>query len=56
MSGIQPVTMPNPPKVINTCTWLYGVKWLSVVQGAVPCQQRWHKVHAIRGVVGVHTS
>jgi hypothetical protein len=30
MSGIQPVTMPNPPKDINTCMWLW-------CEGAVGC-------------------
>jgi hypothetical protein len=40
MSGIQPVTMPNTPIVIDTCVLVcvYGVKGVSVVQGAVPCQ------------------
>jgi hypothetical protein len=32
----------------------YGVKGLSVVQGAMPCQEHWHQVHAIRGEAGVH--
>jgi hypothetical protein len=50
MSGIQTVTMPNPPKVIHTCIYGYGVKGLSVVRGAVPCQQHWHQVHANWGV------
>jgi hypothetical protein len=30
MSGIQAVTMPNPPRVINTCMWLW-------CEGAVGC-------------------
>jgi hypothetical protein len=47
--GIQPVTMCNPPTVSNACS--YGVKGLSVVQGAVPCQLQWHQVRAIRGGV-----
>jgi hypothetical protein len=33
-----------------------GVKGLSVVQGAVPCQQHWYQDHAIRGVAGLNTS
>jgi hypothetical protein len=59
MSGIQPVTMPNPPKVINVFEIFecgYGVKGEPVVPCAVPFQQHWHQVHAIRGVAGVHTS
>jgi hypothetical protein len=32
MSGIQPVTMPNPIKVIKTCMWLW-------CKGAVGCKR-----------------
>jgi hypothetical protein len=28
----------------------FGVKGVLVVYVAVPCQQHWHQVHAIRGV------
>jgi hypothetical protein len=28
----------------------FRVKWVSVAQGAVPCQQHWHQVHAIMGL------
>jgi hypothetical protein len=56
MFGIQPVTMPHPPPKQTTLVCVYGVKGLLVVQGAVPCQQNWYQVHAIRGVACVHTS
>jgi hypothetical protein len=53
MSGIQPVTMPNPPKGSNICMWL----WCDGVVGyKVLCRQHWHHVHAIRGVAGAHNS
>jgi hypothetical protein len=55
MSGIEPVTMPNPPEVPKLVCG-YCVKGMSVVQGAVPCQQHWYQDHAIRGVAGVPTS
>jgi hypothetical protein len=45
MSGVQPVTLPNPPKIINACMWLWW-EGVSVVQGAVPCQQHWQQVDA----------
>jgi hypothetical protein len=48
MSDIQPVALPNPPKVIYTCMWLW-CDGVSVLQGAVPFQQHWHHVRAIRG-------
>jgi hypothetical protein len=32
------------------------LKGVLIVQGAVPCQQHWHQVHAILGVEGEHTS
>jgi hypothetical protein len=31
--------------------FVHGVPF---VQIAVPCQQHWHQVHAIRGVTGMH--
>jgi hypothetical protein len=34
----------------------YGVKGLSVVQGAVPYQQHWYQGHTIRDVASLHTS
>jgi hypothetical protein len=54
MSGIEPVTMPNPPEVTKTCMWL-------LCEGDVGCtrccaMQHWYQDHAIRGVAGVHTS
>jgi hypothetical protein len=33
----------------------FHVQGVPIVQGAVPCQQHWHQVHAISGVEGVHT-
>jgi hypothetical protein len=36
MSDSQPVTLPDPPKAINTCLG-YGVKGLLVVQWAMQC-------------------
>jgi hypothetical protein len=47
MSGVQPGTLPNPTKVMNILCG-YGVKGVSVVQGAVPCQQHQINVHAVR--------
>jgi hypothetical protein len=55
MSDLQPVTLPTPPKVIYTGQWLFS-EGLPVVQGAVSCQQNWHKVLAIKGMAGVHTT
>jgi hypothetical protein len=56
MSGTHPVTIPNPPKVVKPYIFGYGVKVMSIVQGGVQCQQHWRRVHAVRGVAGVHTS
>jgi hypothetical protein len=42
MSGTEPVTMPNPPEVTKLVCG-YCVKGMSVVQGAVPCQQHWYQ-------------
>jgi protein-arginine kinase activator protein McsA len=54
MSGIEPVTMPNPPEVTKTCMWL-------LCEGDVGCARCCAMSaalvpdHAIRGVAGVHT-
>jgi hypothetical protein len=52
LSPLPCPTLPKQPKLV--CG--YCVKGMSVVQGAVPCQQQWYQEHAIRGVAGVHTS
>jgi hypothetical protein len=46
--------LPKKKTIILLCG--YGVKGVLVVHGAVPCQQPWHRVNAIRGSAGVHTS
>jgi hypothetical protein len=48
--------LARPSQKKSIFVYGYGVKGVSVVQAAVPCQQHPHQVHAIRGVPGVHTS
>jgi hypothetical protein len=53
MSGVQPVTLPSFHKVIITCMWVSCEGGVGCTM-AVPCQQHWHRVHAISA--GVHNS
>jgi hypothetical protein len=55
MSDIQPVTLPNPPKIVYSVNRLSNVGGV-LIQGAVPSQQHWNQVHAIKGVAGVQLS
>jgi hypothetical protein len=52
---LSPLPCPTLPKYQKLVCG-YCVKGMSVVQGAVSCQQHWYQDHAIRGVAGVHTS